>query len=164
MSGMTARAADAAAMRAMGAEVLAPLLRGGDLVILSGELGAGKTTLAQGIGAGLGVRGPVASPTFIIARVHPSEVGGPALVHVDAYRLQSLAEIDHLDLDASLDDSVTLVEWGEGKAEHLAPDRLVVRIERPRGAVADGGEAEQGERTVVVEPHGARWEGVSWPR
>lgn len=163
MSGVTVRAADAAAMRTVGAEVLAPLLRAGDLVILSGELGAGKTTLAQGIGAGLGVRGPVASPTFIIARVHPSQVGGPALVHVDAYRLESLAELDSLDLDASLEDSVTLVEWGEGKAEQLAQDRLVVRIERPRGAVSDGEDAEQGERTLVVEPHGGRWEATRWP-
>ena len=86
----------------------------GDLVILSGDLGAGKTTLTQGIGAGLGVRGEITSPTFVIARVHPSLVGGPPLVHVDAYRLGGIDELDDLDLDTSLDDAVTVVEWGEG--------------------------------------------------
>src|SRR5216110_2934670 len=75
---------------------LAALLRAGDLVILAGPLGAGKTTLVQGIGAGLGVRGPVTSPTFVIARVHPPLTGGPALVHADAYRLVSPAEVDDL--------------------------------------------------------------------
>ena len=74
-------------------------------MVLTGDLGAGKTTLTQGIAEGLGVRGPVTSPTFVIARVHPSLVGGPALVHVDAYRLGGLAELDDLDLDASLEDS-----------------------------------------------------------
>jgi tRNA threonylcarbamoyladenosine biosynthesis protein TsaE len=107
----------------------------GDLVILSGELGAGKTTFTQGLAEGLGVRGPVTSPTFVLARVHPSLVGGPALVHVDAYRLGSLAELDDLDLDASMDESVTVVEWGEGKAEVLAEGRsgyYVVRLDRTR--------------------------------
>src|SRR5262249_29204772 len=85
------------------------------LVVLSGDLGAGKTTLVQGIGAGLGVRGPITSPTFVIARVHPSLAGGPALVHADAYRLSSPAEGDDLDLDASLETSVTGVEWGGGR-------------------------------------------------
>src|SRR4029078_11058345 len=93
---------------------LAPLLRAGDLVIVAGGLGAGKTTLTQGIGAGLGVRGPVTSPTFVIARVHPSRVGGPPLVHVDAYRLGGALELDDLDLDADVADSVTVVEWGHG--------------------------------------------------
>ena len=106
-------------------------LRAGDLVILSGELGAGKTTFTQGLAEGLGVRGPITSPTFVIARVHPSLVGRAPLVHVDAYRLGSLAELDDLDLDASVEDSVTVVEWGEGKAEVLAGERLEVRIERP---------------------------------
>src|SRR4051795_4971836 len=95
-------------------ERLSALLRAGDLVVLTGDLGAGKTTLTQGLGAGLGVRGQVASPTFIIARVHPPLADGPALVHVDAYRLGSLDEVDALDLDTSLDESVTVVEWGEG--------------------------------------------------
>ncbi len=104
----------------------------GDLVVLSGPLGAGKTTLAQGIGAGLGVRGPVTSPTFVIARVHPSLGAGPDLVHADAYRLGSRAEVDDLDLDADLATSVTVVEWGEGLVEDLAPSFLSVGIERGR--------------------------------
>ena len=102
------------------------VLAAGDLVVLTGGLGAGKTTLTQGIGEGLGVRGPITSPTFVIARVHPSLVGGPDLVHVDAYRLGGVAELDDLDLDASLDEAVTVVEWGHGLAEGLAEDHLEV--------------------------------------
>ena len=142
---------------------LAASLRAGDLVLVSGPLGAGKTTLARGIGAGLGVRGPIASPTFIIARTHPSEVGGPDFVHVDAYRLGSLAEIDHLDLDTSLEDAVTLVEWGEGKAEALASSRLLVAIERERGVTEDhaGGDDSGGGgmRTLTIVGEGERWAG-----
>jgi tRNA threonylcarbamoyladenosine biosynthesis protein TsaE len=129
---VTAR--DAAQTRAF-AERFARSLGPGDLVILSGELGAGKTTFTQGVAAGLGVRGPVTSPTFVIAHVHASLVSGPALVHVDAYRIGSLAELDDLDLDASVDDSVTVVEWGEGKAEVLAEGRAgyyVVHLDRSR--------------------------------
>jgi tRNA threonylcarbamoyladenosine biosynthesis protein TsaE len=126
-------------------ERLGRLLRAGDLVVLSGELGAGKTTLTQGIGDGLGVRGPVTSPTFVIARVHPSLVGGPALVHVDAYRLGGFAELDDLDLDTSLEDSVTVVEWGHGLAEDLAEDRLEVTLNG------------EGARTATVTAHGPRW-------
>src|SRR4029077_5497602 len=107
---------------------LAAVLLPGDLVVLSGDLGAGKTTLVQGIGAGLGVRGPVTSPTFVIARVHPSLTGGPALVHADAYRLTSPAEVDDLDLDATLETAVTGVAWGGGLVEDLAADRLDVSI------------------------------------
>lgn len=107
---------------------LGHLLRPGDVLVLSGELGAGKTTVTQGIGAGLGVRGPVTSPTFVIARVHPSLVGGPALVHVDAYRLGAAAELDDLDLDAALEDCVTVVEWGRGMAERLSANRLELTI------------------------------------
>src|ERR1700722_7972041 len=117
----------AAERRALGRS-LATALRAGDLVILSGGLGAGKTTLTQGIGEGLGVRGPVTSPTFVIARVHPSADGGPDLVHADAYRLGSRAEVDDLDLDADLERSVTVVEWGEGLVEELADSHLEVRI------------------------------------
>jgi tRNA threonylcarbamoyladenosine biosynthesis protein TsaE len=146
-----------AAMHDLGARI-ASYVRPGDLVVLAGGLGAGKTTLTQGIGRGLGVRGAITSPTFVIARVHPSTSGGPALVHVDAYRLESLDEVDDLDLDASLDDSVTVVEWGEGKVEGLAEDRLVVRIQRPTGDA--GGDDGDEPRTVTLVGVGARWDGV----
>src|ERR1700758_940849 len=125
--------ATAAQMRALG-RALAKRLRAGDLVILSGGLGAGKTTLTQGIGDGLGVRGPITSPTFVIARVHPplerTSTGTPlpSLVHADAYRLGSALELDDLDLDTDTAASVTVVEWGEGLAEGLAPDRLEITI------------------------------------
>jgi tRNA threonylcarbamoyladenosine biosynthesis protein TsaE len=154
--------ADREAMQRVG-EALAALLVPGDLVVLSGSLGAGKTTLTQGIGHGLAVRGEVTSPTFVIARVHPSTVGGPALVHVDAYRLSSLDEVDDLDLDASLEDAVTVVEWGEGKVEGLAEDRLLVHIERPTGA-GTGASVEASDtaepRTVALAGVGRRWAGV----
>ena len=131
---------------------LAALLRAGDLVILAGPLGAGKTTLVQGIGAGLGVRGPVTSPTFVIARVHPALTGsGPALVHADAYRLGSFSEVDDLDLDTDAGSAVTVVEWGTGLAEPLAEDRLEITIEPDQ----DGD-----VRTVRINGHGARWHGV----
>src|SRR6516164_1629268 len=137
------RIATHAAMQDFGRD-LAGLLRAGDLVILNGTLGAGKTTLVQGIGAGLGVRGPVTSPTFVIARVHPSLTGGPALVHADAYRLASPAEVDDLDLDASLETSVTVVEWGGGLVEGLAPDRLDVSIALALPAPGPGTEGVPG--------------------
>jgi tRNA threonylcarbamoyladenosine biosynthesis protein TsaE len=149
--------ADAEATREFGVR-LAGLLRPGDLVILVGALGAGKTTLAQGIGQGLGVVGTVASPTFIIARSHAAGARGIPLIHVDAYRLTSLAELDDLDLDSALADSVTLVEWGEGKAEALDPSHLRVEIDRGRG----GSEADpaSGTRQATVTGHGPRWAGV----
>jgi tRNA threonylcarbamoyladenosine biosynthesis protein TsaE len=130
MSGDLARVvlSTAADTRALGC-ALGRMLRAGDLVVLTGGLGAGKTTLTQGIGDGLGVRGPVTSPTFVIARVHPSRCGGPALVHADAYRLGGGIELDDLDLDAAVDRSVTVVEWGHGLAEGLAEDRLEVVLE-----------------------------------
>jgi tRNA threonylcarbamoyladenosine biosynthesis protein TsaE len=112
---------------------LATVLRAGDLVILDGPLGAGKTALVQGIGAGLHVQGRVTSPTFVIARVHrPDQPRGGRLplVHVDAYRLAGIAEVNDLDLDTSLDDAVTVVEWGEGKVEQLNDAHLVVRLRR----------------------------------
>ena len=133
---------------------LADLLRPGDLVVLTGPLGAGKTTLVQGIGQGLDVRGPVTSPTFVIARVHPSLRGGPALVHADAYRLGSQAEVDDLDLDADLDSSVTVVEWGEGLVEDLSPSFLEIKISvvRPAGPPgnSDGAEASGSHDAHVV--------------
>ncbi|MGZ4494165.1 MAG: tRNA (adenosine(37)-N6)-threonylcarbamoyltransferase complex ATPase subunit type 1 TsaE [Nocardioides sp.] len=142
---------------------LAPLLRRGDLLILSGDLGAGKTTFTQGLGAALGVRGQVTSPTFVISRVHPSLGDGPALVHVDAYRLASggagiLSELDDLDLDASVDGAVTVVEWGEGVAESLDESHLDVRILRPRGD--SGRPADDESRTLVLTPVGPRWIGA----
>lgn len=157
--------ATATAMRALG-RALAGMLRAGDLVVLSGDLGAGKTTLTQGIGAGMAVRGEVTSPTFVIARVHPAPGGGPALVHVDAYRLATLAEVDDLDLDASLADSVTVVEWGEGLVEELASDRLELRITRPHGSHGgpDAAPVEGDEpRVVEFSGFGPRWRGVSLP-
>lgn len=127
---------------------LAHSLRAGDLVILTGGLGAGKTTLTQGLAEGLGVRGPITSPTFVIARVHPSLVDGPPLVHVDAYRIGGFAELDDLDLDADLEQSVTIVEWGHGLAEDLSDDRLEVVLEA---------DPETERRTVAVTGHGERW-------
>jgi tRNA threonylcarbamoyladenosine biosynthesis protein TsaE len=145
------RVATDADMRALGRR-LASVLRPGDLVILAGPLGAGKTTLVQGIGAGLGVRGPVTSPTFVIARVHPPLAGGgPALVHADAYRLGSFGEVDDLDLDTDAASVVTVVEWGTGLAEPLAEDRLEISIEPDQ----DGD-----VRTVTINGHGARWHAV----
>ena len=146
----------AEATRQVGAAIAA-LCRAGDVVILTGELGAGKTTLAQGIGSGLGVRGDVTSPTFVISRMHPSMSGGPALVHVDAYRLGDEAELDDLDLDAYVDDAVTVVEWGEGIAEALSDDRLRVHVARTHGAEVHGAEDT---RRVTVTPVGARWFGA----
>ena len=127
----TAELPTVADTEALGA-ALGRLLGAGDLVVLSGPLGAGKTALVRGIAAGLGVRGPVTSPTFVIARVHRPAAGGRGvpLVHVDAYRLGDLDELDDLDLDTDLVDAVVAVEWGEGKAERLAAQHLLVRMER----------------------------------
>jgi tRNA threonylcarbamoyladenosine biosynthesis protein TsaE len=151
-------AADAESMRGLG-ERLAGSLRAGDVVVLSGELGAGKTTFTQGIGAGLRVRGDVTSPTFVISRVHPPLGDGAPLVHVDAFRLGGVAELDDLDLETSLDDAVTVVEWGEGIAEGLADDRVEVRIER---AVADEAvDDDLDPRRVRIAPVGRRWLDVS---
>ena len=105
-------------------------LRAGDLVILSGSLGAGKTALTKGIGAGMGVAGTITSPTFVIARVHPAAAGGVPLVHVDAYRLAGAVELDDLDLDTDLTASAVVIEWGEGVAEQLSDARLVVALQR----------------------------------
>jgi tRNA threonylcarbamoyladenosine biosynthesis protein TsaE len=131
--------------RAYGAK-LAAVLRAGDLVVLTGPLGAGKTVLVQGIGAGLGARGPVLSPTFVIARVHRG--GRLPLVHVDAYRLGSLEEVDDLDLDVELADSVLVVEWGSGKVEQLSDARLDVELARA---------PDSESRTLTVRPHGGDW-------
>ena len=128
---------------------LGAVLRAGDLVILSGPLGSGKTALVQGIGAGMGVRGRIASPTFVIARVHPSAAdGGPALVHVDAYRIGSLDELDDLDLDADVQSSVTVVEWGAGLVEDLTETRLLIELARA---------AESETRTATLTAFGGDW-------
>jgi tRNA threonylcarbamoyladenosine biosynthesis protein TsaE len=141
-------------MRELGRR-LAELLRAGDLVMLTGELGAGKTTLTRGLGEGLDVRGAVTSPTFVIARVHPSLGEGPPLVHVDAYRLGGgLDEMEDLDLDVSLPDSVIVVEWGEGKIEELTEDRLHVVIHRAVGDTTDE------VRHVTLTGVGERWASV----
>jgi tRNA threonylcarbamoyladenosine biosynthesis protein TsaE len=132
--------------RAFGAS-LARILRAGDVVILAGPLGAGKTALTQGIGAGLGVSGRIASPTFVIARVHPG--GRVGLVHVDAYRLSSVAEVDDLDLDADLADSVLVVEWGHGLVEQLSDARLEIQIDRA--------DEDTEVRAVRLLPYGGDW-------
>lgn len=142
----TVRLPEAEDTRLLGERIGAEL-RAGDLVVLTGDLGAGKTTFTQGLGAGVGVRGPITSPTFVIARVHPSLVAGPALVHVDAYRLGGTAELDDLDLDTDLEEAVTVVEWGTGLAEALAPSRIEIRLDR----------APDDVRTAVVTPVGPRW-------
>lgn len=143
--------ADADATRALGRRVGAAL-RPGDLLVLSGPLGAGKTTFTQGLGEALGVRGRVTSPTFVLARVHR---GPLPLVHVDAYRLREPGvrslDLDDLDLDAALEDSVTVVEWGDGLVEHLSEDRLEVRLERL--------EQPADRRTAVVVGRSTRWGG-----
>jgi tRNA threonylcarbamoyladenosine biosynthesis protein TsaE len=128
-------------------ERLGALLRAGDLVLLDGPLGAGKTVLVQGIAAGMGVRGPVSSPTFVIARVHQSNhENGVPLVHVDAYRLgDDLGQLDGLDLDTDLVDAAVVVEWGGGVAALLSDDHLLVRIERRDDDV----------RVVTLAPHGS---------
>lgn len=146
-------------MRELGT-ALAGLLRAGDLVLLTGELGAGKTTLTQGIGAGLGVRGRVSSPTFAIAREHPPAAGpGPGLVHVDAYRLGGPDELADLDLETPAVDAVTVVEWGRGLAEGLGAERLEIDItvpppDDPRWAGAD---EEREPRVVTVRAVGGDW-------
>jgi tRNA threonylcarbamoyladenosine biosynthesis protein TsaE len=143
---------------------LAGVVRRGDLLILTGDLGAGKTTLTRGLGAGLGVRGAVTSPTFVISRFHPSLDAGPGLLHVDAYRLGDGAELDDLDLDAQVDDAVTVVEWGDGMAEPLTPSRLRLQLIRRRGDGPAGDQAVEriGEqaRVVQVTPSGGRWVGA----
>ena len=164
------------------AHALARMLRAGDVLLLSGELGAGKTTFTRSLGEGLGVREGVISPTFVLSRVHPNlpdgpRAGGPDLVHVDAYRLSSAEELDDLDLEFSLDTSVTVIEWGRGKAEHLSDSRLELDFTRLHGAhtALEYAAGEQGEfdwdaqddadtdtpeaRLLRVRAIGPRWEG-----
>ncbi len=142
---------DAEAMEALGARIAAQL-RAGDLVLLNGELGAGKTTLTRGLGAALGARGAVTSPTFVLARTHPTATGVP-LVHVDAYRLATAGEVDDLDLD--LAGSITVVEWGAGKLDGAADSWLELDIVRPLGGDPA---ADDSPRRVRITPHGSRWD------
>lgn len=148
-------------------EALGRRLAAGDLLMLRGGLGAGKTTFAQGIGRGMKVRGQVSSPTFIVARVHPSLVGGPDLIHADAYRINGLDDLETLDLDSTIDECVTIVEWGEGKTEAMSDTRLEVDVTRPIGGAAqqDGNvidleHMDDGRRRISFHPHGNRWAGV----
>jgi len=157
---VTLTIADPESMARLGA-LLAAQLRAGDTVLLTGELGAGKTTLTRGLGAALGVRGTVTSPTFVLARTHPRP-DGPPLVHVDAYRLRDAAELDDLDLDFS--GAIVVVEWGAGLLEHLVDDWLAVTIERPHGAGAetDPDDAPVEPRTVTITGVGDRWADLGW--
>ena len=143
------RVATASAMRELGMR-LGTRCVGGDVVVLTGELGAGKTTLTQGIARGLGIDEQITSPTFVIVRVHPHPGDGPDLVHVDAYRLGSTVEMDDLDLESDLDRSVVVVEWGAGLAEGLSESRLDVAIGRSQD------ESDEA-REVVLTAHGDRW-------
>ncbi|MDQ0824952.1 tRNA threonylcarbamoyladenosine biosynthesis protein TsaE [Arthrobacter sp. B2I5] len=152
---------------------LAEVLQAGDLLVLSGELGAGKTTFTQGLGEGLGVRAGIISPTFVLVRIHPNlpdgpRPGGPDLVHVDAYRLGSAAEIDDIDLENTMDSSVTVVEWGHERVEHLSDSRLEIDLLRAIGLGAPGsgagggtldfdGEDTDEPRTIVMRGYGPRW-------
>lgn len=159
---------DPIAMEALGARV-AGQLDAGDVVLLTGELGAGKTTFTRGLGAALGVRGMVTSPTFVLARTHPRR-DGPPLIHVDAYRMGSVAELDDLDLDYA--NAIVVVEWGAGLIEHLVDQWLAITIHRPMGAAEvrlptdaptgdDDGEAIEPRRVEIVGV-GARWSDLGW--
>lgn len=153
-------------MEALGATI-ARRLGAGDLVLLNGELGAGKTTLTRGLGAELGVRGAVTSPTFVLARTHP-RLDGPPLVHVDAYRLHSAVELDDLDIDFSA--SIVVVEWGAGLLDGLTDDWLEVDIVRPAGRASETDTDSDSDadfdgpepRTVTLTGHGARWKDLGW--
>lgn len=147
MTALTLDIADADAMESLGRR-LGAVLRRGDLVLLSGELGAGKTTLTRGIGEGMRVRGPITSPTFVLSRVHPPlDAGGVPLVHVDAYRLGSAAELDDLDLD--FDGAAVVVEWGDGLLDGVAESWLRIRIDRSHG--------DDELRHLAIEGHGPQW-------
>lgn len=146
------RVATAAAMHELGVDI-GTMLRPGDVVILDGPLGAGKTTLTRGIGEGMQVRGPITSPTFVIARQHPSLVGGPGLIHVDAYRIDSWDELDDLGFAFDLDENAIVAEWAAGRLEGLSDAHLTVHIAR----------LDDDSREVRIDVAGARWEGANVP-
>lgn len=154
---------DLAQTEALG-EALGKHLKAGDLVILTGALGAGKTTLTQSLGAGLNVREGIISPTFVLARQHPSLADGPTLIHVDAYRLKDQNDVDTLDLESTLAESVTVVEWGQGKVEHLTDSRLEITLDREVNAVAVENPWEESEeeldepREFTLKAIGPRWD------
>ncbi|TFD66862.1 tRNA (adenosine(37)-N6)-threonylcarbamoyltransferase complex ATPase subunit type 1 TsaE [Cryobacterium ruanii] len=166
MAELSRTIADAAAMHRFGVD-LARTLQAGDLVVLTGPLGAGKTTLTRGLGEGLQVRGAVTSPTFVLARTHPSLVGGPPFVHVDAYRLGSALELDDLDIDFAR--SIVVVEWGRGLLDGVTESWLDIEIERPHGRSLAAGETDAAAsvidldhdldepRTLTISGHGPRW-------
>ena len=133
---------------------LGAVLGAGDILLLTGALGAGKTTLTRGIGEGMRVRGPVTSPTFVLARTHPSLIGGAPLVHVDAYRLEGADELDDLDLD--FEASAVVIEWGKGLLDE-ADERLEITIERPTGNIDDHSNGETEQRIVHLHGCGQRW-------
>jgi len=154
---------DLTVTEAMG-EALGAQLKAGDLVILTGALGAGKTTLTQSLGVGLNVREGIISPTFVLARQHPSLGDGPGLIHVDAYRLKDHDDVDTLDLESTLADSVTVVEWGLGKVEHLTDSRLEIQLDREALAAPVGNPWEEAEeeldepRLFSLKAIGPRWD------
>lgn len=156
---ITVRCEDAEGTRSLG-ETVGALLRAGDLVLLHGDLGAGKTTFTQGLARGLKVTGRVISPTFIVARIHESATGGPDLVHVDAYRIEDDLDLETLDLDSSLGEAVTVVEWGAGKAEVLSEERLEISFEVDEGPQpTDWSEICDQSRIITLVPVGETWTG-----
>lgn len=163
---MLLRRSSSAGMTVEIGRVIGSLLQAGDVVLLDGDLGAGKTTMTRGIAVGLGAAGPVSSPTFVVSRTHEPEsdpdTGRPGigLVHVDAYRLGSRADLDELDLESELDTRVLVAEWGAGRVEQLSDARLSVRIDPVDG---DGGDAEEA-RVIEISGVGSRWSGDGWER
>lgn len=151
------------------AKNLSAKLQKGDLVVLSGDLGAGKTTFTKGIGEGMKVSGQISSPTFIVARVHPSLNSGPDLIHVDAYRINGIEDLETLDLDSTIHEAVTVIEWGEGKVENMAQSRLEIKISRKQDVnikqdivngkkIVDLSNIEDSNRIIKITAYGVRWE------